>query len=230
MPAHFEAYWTASLLPGANATPWELVVEAVDSHLVARDPVFLIQAARDPQTAPLALLPYLAMERSVLEFDTSWPESQQRAVIASSFAFHRIMGTRRALDLALAPLGYALTVKEWFETSPQGAPYTFSIAVQIGQQTAWALADFQQVVRIANRAKNAHTLLTALSPARSLGPAGVSSAGWLSRIRSMTVSQIVAPPQAPTEIDQTLQAPSAITRVAAALSRKHWLRILPRLD
>src|SRR5690606_8054037 len=98
-----------------NSTSWELAVEAVDADLVARDPVGLIAAARSVAEVPAPWLPYLAAERSVDEFTSAWPIERQRAVTAASFGMHQVKGTRPALVRALAPLGFDVSVIEWFE-------------------------------------------------------------------------------------------------------------------
>jgi len=59
-----------------------------------------------PATCPAALLPWLAWALSVDEWDGTWPEERQRAVIAASVAVHRRKGTRGAVVAALAAAGY----------------------------------------------------------------------------------------------------------------------------
>ncbi len=163
----FQIEWTASLLP-SNATPWERVIEAVDADLVARDPVGLIPAVRSDADSPLTHLPYLAAERSVDEFDGAWPETRQRAVTAGSFRYHQTQATRPALDRALGPLGYSLTVAEWFELSPPGPANTFAVQLQLPDLQPWTAAERERVVRVANRAKAAHTKMVVLAPTRRI--------------------------------------------------------------
>lgn len=166
--AVFEEQWTVSLLPPSSSTPWERALDAVDGDLAARDPVGLIPAARSDKNVPLAWLPYLAAERSVDEFSGTWPEARQRAVVAGSFAVHQRKGVRRALDLALAPLGYQVRVREWFEITPRRRPYTFALHVELDLDTPWRVSDGKQLIRVANGAKNAHTMLDAVRVSRSV--------------------------------------------------------------
>lgn len=182
----YQSAWTVSLLP-SNATKWERVLEAVDADLVARDPVGLIPAARAVYHCPQVWLPYLAAERSVDEFDGAWPLERQQAVVAGSFRYHQVRGTRPALDRALEPLGYSLGVKEWFEFSPPRQANTFTIDLEVDFTMPWTPADRARVVRQANRAKNAHTKLTEIRIKRPTPPAPVF-VGGVPTIRRTVIS------------------------------------------
>lgn len=190
--ATFDAVWTASLLP-KESTFWERAVDAGDADLVARDPVALIQASRSVDDCPPAWRPYLAAERSVDEFSGEWPEARQRAVITASFPYHQKKGTRRALDLALAPLGYRMSVVEWFEVTPRRRAETFRVRVAIDDDREWLASDRRQLVRVANSAKNAHTLLEAIEPVRRTPPATAFIGGVTGRRRTVRVGQIPKP-------------------------------------
>lgn len=187
--ATFEPAWTVSLLP-PNRTPWEAAVEAVDADLVARDPGWLVASARSDLTCPLDYLPHLAAERSTTEFDSGWDEARQRAVVAGTFRYKKVMGTRPVLDRALAPLGYSIVVREWFESGAIGRPYTFSIRVKLGDADAWTEADRTRLIRVANRVKNAHTKLVYIGPARHIGPAPVYLGGLTRLRRTLRVRQV----------------------------------------
>lgn len=217
MAARCVPAWTATLLP-ANATPWETAIEGAESGLVAADPVDLIASARDPAACPPGLLPYLAMERSVVAYDTGWPLAQRRAVVAGSFAQHRAMGTRQGLNLALAHLGYTLTVREWFEATPKLDPYLFTISVGLDASTPWTAEAWAAVVSVANRAKNARSLLASIAPLRTV-PGGPCAGGYVTRRRAIAVSP--APP-----IIETLLARPFVF-VGGVLKRAHTLAVSP---
>lgn len=214
----YDVRWTQRLLPGA-ATAWEVLLDGIDGDIAARDPVGLVQASRSDQEAPLAWLPYLAIERSVDEFSSAWSGSQQRAVIAGSFRFHQVKGTRPALDRALAPLGYVLRTVEWFETSPQGAAYTFQIFITLGADIAWLGADRDQVIRVANNAKNAHTMLENLVLIRELPPGPVYVGGVMSRQRLLNIYQV--------PLQMTLSA-FGYAWIGGALQRIRSIAVHPR--
>lgn len=56
---------------------------------------------RNPLTCPPALLPFLAWELSVDEWNSGWGEGVKRAVLASSVTIHRHKGTLGAVRRAL---------------------------------------------------------------------------------------------------------------------------------
>ncbi len=188
--ATFEEQWVVSLLPPSSTTPWETALDLVDADLVARDPVGLIAASRSVADVPLPWLPYLAEERSVDEFDSSWPEERQRAMTAASPDMHRVKGVRPALDRALAPMGYQVTVVEWFEVQPTRQRYTFRLSVTIDPGRKWLHEDFLAMIRAANKAKNAHTKLEAIETRRNVGPAMIHVGGLVRMHETVRVGQL----------------------------------------
>lgn len=208
--------WLATLLP-SNSTPWERVLEGIDADLVSRDPVGLIRHARSVFECPLAWLPYLAAERSVNEYDGAWSEARQRAVVAGSFRFHQVQGTRPALDRALAPLGYRVRVVEWFERV-QRRPYTFRLRLDLGVEP-WTRGKRSEFIRVANGAKNAHTKLEAVEYSRVTGPAVMFVGGVVVRRRVLRIRQV------PEQIALRFPAP---VYVGAILTRRRTVRIRPR--
>jgi phage tail P2-like protein len=92
-----------SLLP-PNATPVERGFEAAGARITAL-PV-PVRDTWNPATCPATLLPWLAWALSVDNWDPTWTEGQQRAVIAASVAVHRRKGTVAAVREALAAAGY----------------------------------------------------------------------------------------------------------------------------
>lgn len=186
--AVFEPVWTVSILP-SNSTPWERVVEAVDADLVARDPVGLISAARRDDEVPALWLPWLAEERSVDEFSSAWPEARRRAVTREAFPLHQVKGTRPALNRALAPLGYAMNLTEWFEPATPYQANTFRIQVDVDADQEW-IGGRAEIIRVANKAKNAHTKLTVLEVRRRTNPANVYIGAYARRVRTIRVGQL----------------------------------------
>ena len=90
------------LLPD-SAVPFERALSLGDAATYvtrAFDPD-LIRRAKDPALCPVELLPYLAWERSVHEWDPTWPEWRKRNAVASSFELHQRYGTRWAVEQAL---------------------------------------------------------------------------------------------------------------------------------
>lgn len=62
-----------------NATPFELALEDV----LARAPDVPFDQIRDPATAPVDFLPFLAAHHGVRLWHDDWPEERKRAVIAA---------------------------------------------------------------------------------------------------------------------------------------------------
>ncbi|BAQ50417.1 phage tail protein I [Methylobacterium aquaticum] len=116
-----------TLLP-SHATPREAAHAAVEARLDDRAAqAAAIAALKDPATCPATYLPYLAWERSVDVYDPAWPEDVRRAVIAAAPLVHALKGTPAAVKAVLAALKIDATVTEWWETTPRGRPYTFSV-------------------------------------------------------------------------------------------------------
>lgn len=83
----------------------------------------------NPQTCPVALLPYLAWAWSVDRWDSGWSESTKRGVVAASQYVHRHKGTIGAIRRVVEPLGYLIKVIEWWKTNE--APGTFRLDVGV---------------------------------------------------------------------------------------------------
>jgi phage tail P2-like protein len=80
---------------------------------------------------PSAFLPFLAYALSVDLWDDAWDENLKRQAIADSPEYHRLKGTRRAVEMAVATLGRAAELVEWHEVSPPRRRGTFEIRVPI---------------------------------------------------------------------------------------------------
>ena len=83
----------------------------------------------NPDTCPPNLLPYLAWAWSVDRWDSAWPESTKRAVVAASQYVHRHKGTIGAIRRVVEPLGYLIKIIEWWKTGE--APGTFRLDVGV---------------------------------------------------------------------------------------------------
>lgn len=101
-----------NLLP-ANATAFEEAQSETSARLLYV-PVHVIRDARKGATAPKALLPFLAWERSV--HHPSADETTMRARTDASFADHLSYGTPAALEEEIAAdTGLAIRIVEYFE-------------------------------------------------------------------------------------------------------------------
>lgn len=111
-----------------NASPLEIAVDETSAR-ISDLPVPLADLW-DPWQCPASHLPWLAWTFSVDAWNTAWPETVKRQVIADSLDVHRVKGTIGALKRALNALDLdAVAVSEWFETA--GDPYTFDVDVEL---------------------------------------------------------------------------------------------------
>lgn len=106
------------LLP-SNATPLEVELANASVPLDAID-VSVIETIWDAWRCPAQLLPWLAWAMSLDLWDDGWPEVTKRQAIADAPEFHRLKGTRWAVDAALALLGSPYSLTEWWERTPPG--------------------------------------------------------------------------------------------------------------
>ena len=87
----------------------------------------------------------------------SWPVSMKRSVLKNVVREKRKKGTLRAVKDAVASIGSAATIKEWWQQEPKGTPHTFEIQATLGniegtldsemQEDLFALIDDAKPVR-----------------------------------------------------------------------------------
>jgi len=124
-----------SLLP-PNATPLEQRIAASASPA----PAGLVPTLWDPATCPAHLLHVLAWAESVDDWDPTWPEGVQRAVIAASRAVHRRKGTPAAIKQALAARGQPdAVVLERFDNWQYDGSSAYNGVRQHGGSLNWAV-------------------------------------------------------------------------------------------
>lgn len=122
-----------SLLP-ANATELERALEqlAVDRIGDLSVPLRDIWSA---ENCPADLLPWLAWALSVDQWSSDWPLHIRRARVAAAIAIQRIKGTAQSVIDVIASFGGNVLIREWFEQTPPGDPYTFDLTVTLGGQS-----------------------------------------------------------------------------------------------
>ncbi|EGO9522140.1 phage tail protein I [Escherichia coli] len=116
-----------SLLP-PSASDFMRCVERGTSRLSAL-PVSVNQLW-DPDTCPVALLPYLAWALSVDRWDRDWTEETKRQVIRDAWAIHRHKGTISAIRRVVEPFGYVINVTEWWQNGDPRGTFRIDIGVQ----------------------------------------------------------------------------------------------------
>lgn len=126
----------SALLP-PNATPLEQAIATACADIT--NVAIPLRQLLNPDSCPLNLLPYLADFLAISPWENSWTEAQKRGVIRSAYLVHRQRGTLAALQRALDALGIATEVQEWWQTVPEGEPYTFRVDVEVfdGMDTSY---------------------------------------------------------------------------------------------
>lgn len=141
------------LLPN-NATSLEAQAAQALAQ-IQRVPIPLRQLC-NPNTCPVAVLPYLAWAFSVDRWDSNWSEATKRTAIRSSRYIHAHKGTIGALRRVVEPLGYLIEVVEWWQTVPEGIPATFALKVgvldtgiteEMYQELTWLIDDAKPLTR-----------------------------------------------------------------------------------
>ncbi|CAH0161220.1 phage tail protein I [Pseudomonas mediterranea] len=116
---------TPSLLP-VSSSALERALDIGFARLLERiDPPF--PELMNPAATPAAFLPYLAADRGVNEWSTTAPEAEKRLTVELAWPTARQAGTRKALENAAKGLQLTPEVRAWYEQTPVGSPYSFSV-------------------------------------------------------------------------------------------------------
>jgi len=148
-----------ALLP-ANATPLERAL--AQTILTLLDTPVPLNQLWDADTCPVRLLPYLASARSVDRWNANWPEEVKRRVVRNAFGVHQRKGTAGALRRALEPLGYRVTIHEWWQAQPPARRGTFAVDVGI-ENTGVTEATFEEIEQIVDDVRPLSRHLTGLT-------------------------------------------------------------------
>lgn len=116
-----------SILP-PNASALEKALEAACAAPALPVP---LRALWNASTCPAALLPWLAWTMSVDNWSSGWPLSVRRSVTANAIRVHRQKGTAAAVRRAISSFGADMSVREWWEMDPAGAPGTFDVILSV---------------------------------------------------------------------------------------------------
>lgn len=140
-----------SILP-PNSSEEERALELTHAERIAAIPV-PVRDAKNPDTCPPELLPWLAWEYGVDTWNTDWTEQEKRNAIKRAAYIHRHRGTPAAVEMSLSDSPFSTHITEWFEQNPRGEPYTFMLEViQDGRPVTQM--DHQDLKNAVLRAKN----------------------------------------------------------------------------
>lgn len=142
-----------NLLP-PNSTAHEKAMHAAVMSQMPADRFDEISTYKDPQTCPEYLLPYLAWECGVDEWDSNWSTQTKRDVIEAAPEEQAHGGTVYAIKKGLASLGFGLTLKEGWETDD--LPHSFQVFASLNNLSGLVLdaEAIKLIHRKIKRAKN----------------------------------------------------------------------------
>lgn len=143
-----------TLLP-INATEAERAVEQTAGRIESIG--VPLRDLWNPAKCSEKFLPWLAWAFHVDNWDDEATETQKRSLIANAFNLHRVKGTPAALKAALSPLGYAVTIEEWFQNA--GMPCTFELFVDVGGKAVTPEL-FTQIEAVIDKSKNVRSHFT----------------------------------------------------------------------
>ncbi|HFZ8076008.1 TPA: phage tail protein I [Salmonella enterica subsp. enterica serovar Potsdam] len=116
-------------------------------------PVQLIRWIKNPDLCPAEYLAWLAWGWNIAGWDDTWSEEKKRDAIRQAYAGHCRHGTVGAVKLAAEGFTFPVDISEWFNQSPPGEPYTFSLDIPQGNNPV-SEQDFSALVSAVSRAKN----------------------------------------------------------------------------
>lgn len=114
----------------------------------------------NPDTCPVDLLPYLAWAFSVYRWDEKWDEATRRKTIKDSFFLHQHKGTIGALRRAVEPMGYLISVTEWWQNNKTPGTFEMEVAALDTGITVDMYAELERVINDAKPCSRHMTLLT----------------------------------------------------------------------
>jgi phage tail P2-like protein len=92
----------------------------------------------NPDTIPLALLPWLAWHLGIDAWKDYWPEQTKRARVKAAISIARKNGTAAAVREVVAAFGGNLALREWFQMDPPGVPGTFDVVLTVSSRAGEA--------------------------------------------------------------------------------------------
>lgn len=182
----------ASLLP-ANSSPLEKALDLGFGTLLDRVlPSF--PELMDPARTPVAFLPYLAADRAVKEWSTNAPEAEKRLTVKLAWPIARRAGTRQGLENAAKGLQLASEVRAWYEQTPPGEPYSFSVRAYTEQPYTEEIdARLDRRLSDAKSERDILSISVGLSASGSHSIAAATVCGELTTIYPIAVAGVEVP-------------------------------------
>lgn len=149
-----------SLLP-PNATDLEKVIERALGRRIDALPA-PVRDVWNADVIPLATLPWLAWGVGMKSWNADWSEAVRRSVVRNAIPTARRMGSVQSVHDVVRAFGGSLVLREWWELTPMGEPFTFSIVLTLnGEGGETTSARFvEEVIAEVTRAKPARAHFT----------------------------------------------------------------------
>ena len=95
---------------------------------------------------------------------SEWPEAIKRAIVRNAVKVQSRRGTLKSVRDTVAAFGGAISVREWWQTTPKGQPHTFELVLTMsGQDGSQASATFvEEVIAEVTRVKPLRSHFTAI--------------------------------------------------------------------
>lgn len=156
-----------------HPTPLERAMEQAAAFLL--DIPAPLRLLWSPNDCPVELLPWLAWGLSLDNWSSDWNEDVKRARVRKAIPIARRKGTAESVRTVVESFGGQVAIREWWQQSPRGAPFTFDLVLNLEREGAPASAAFvDQVIAEVYRAKPARSHFTFTQ--------GISAAGQIGLI------------------------------------------------
>lgn len=132
-----------SLLP-PNSTALERALETASARLLDIPPDNRL--VWSPDDCPPAFLPWLAWGLSLDSWSSNWPEETKRARVRSAIPIARQKGTVGSVRAVIESFGGHVEIREWWQRSPRGAPFSFDLLLDLDRDGAPASAEYVNAV------------------------------------------------------------------------------------
>ena len=144
----------------------------------------------NPDTCPVALLPWLAWALSIEAWSPDWPEPAKRARVRQAIELQRRKGTAASVRDVVAAFGGGVALREWWQTTPRGDPHTFTLALTLqGKDGAPATSRFvDELVAEISRTKPARSWFTFTTGLQAAGRLAIAAAGRVAVHRRLQFS------------------------------------------
>ena len=131
-------------------------------------------------------LDHLAVMFDLQVWRDQWPLTLKRSVLKSAFVTKRRTGTVAAVRDALASLGAASRIVEWWQTEPKGEPHTFDVVATLSQidgaLTDEMQADLLLMIRDSKPARSHFTFTLSIAQEGGIGFYGYARPVVVSRV------------------------------------------------